>query len=87
MRGGGSLNNDTFVDIIVVNYGTKNVGVLVGYGNGTFADVVLFSTDYGSRPFSVLVSDFNNDEKLDFVVANEGFDNLKIFVQTCRHRF
>ena len=39
----GDFNNDTILDIIVANYGTNNLGVLLGYGNGTFANMVLYS--------------------------------------------
>ena len=30
------MNNDTKLDIVVANYGSNNVGVLLGYGNGFF---------------------------------------------------
>ena len=79
----GDFNNDTLLDIIVVNYGTSNVGVLLGYGNGSFANVKIFSIGYGSLPFALAVGDLNNDGKLDFAVANEGTDNVQIFLQTC----
>jgi hypothetical protein len=39
--------------------------------------------EYDARPFSVVIGDFNNDRKLDFAVANNGTDNLNIFLQTC----
>ncbi|CAF1540953.1 unnamed protein product [Rotaria sp. Silwood1] len=79
----GDLNNDALVDIIVANYGTNNIGVLLGYGNGSFTSVKFFSIGHGSLPFSISVRDLDNDGKLDFVVTNEGADNLNIFLQTC----
>ncbi|CAF1310366.1 unnamed protein product [Adineta ricciae] len=79
----GMFNNDTFLDIIVVNYGSNNVGIFLGYGDGSFMDMKVFAIGYGSLPFSILPGHFNNDQMLDFVVANEGTDNLKIFLQTC----
>jgi hypothetical protein len=79
----GDFNNDTILDIIVANYGTNNLCVLLGLGNGTFASLILFSMNYGSHPFSVVVGDFNSDKKLDFAVANDGTDSLNIFLQTC----
>ncbi|CAF4415518.1 unnamed protein product, partial [Rotaria magnacalcarata] len=33
-----NVNNDYCLDIIVANYGNDNIGVLFGYGNGTFMD-------------------------------------------------
>lgn len=48
-----------------------------------FSDMITFSTDFGSRPFALAIGDFNHDRKLDFIVANEGFDNIKIFFQSC----
>jgi hypothetical protein len=79
----GDFNNDTLLDIVVANYSTNNLCVFLGYGNGTFTSLILFSTDYGSHPFSVVVGDFNKDEKLDFAVANDGTDSLNILLQTC----
>jgi hypothetical protein len=77
----GDFNYDTFLDIIVANYGTSNVGIFLGYGNGTFEDLINYPIGNGSLPFSVSVGDFNNDRKLDFAVANNGTDNLEIFLQ------
>jgi hypothetical protein len=79
----GDFNNDTVLDIVVANYGISNLGVLLGYGNGTFASIILFHLDYGSYPFSVVVGDFNSDRKLDLAVANNGTDSLYILLQTC----
>ena len=79
----GDFNGDTFTDIIVANHGIHNVGVLLGYGNGKFGDTKMFTIGLESLPFLIGVGDFNNDQKLDFVVANEGTDNLKILLQTC----
>lgn len=67
--------SDFILDIIVASYGSNNVVVLRGYHDGTFANMVIIQLEYGSRPFSVLVSDFNNDRKLDFAVANNGTDS------------
>jgi FG-GAP-like repeat len=77
------LNNDRIPDIVVVNHGTHSIGVLLGFGDGTFADPTFFQLKYGSFPFFVVVADFNNDKKVDFAVANSGTDNLYILLQTC----
>ena len=48
-----------------------------------FAEPKMFSIGHGTLPFSIVVADVNNDRKLDFIVANEGTDNFKVFLQTC----
>ncbi|CAF1482548.1 unnamed protein product [Rotaria sordida] len=79
----GDFDNDCILDIIISNYENNNLGVLRGYGNGAFGSIVLIQLKYGTHPFSVLVDDLNNDGKLDLIVANNGTDNLQVFVQTC----
>jgi hypothetical protein len=76
----GDFNNDNQLDITVANYGTSNIGIFLGYGNGTFVSQVTYSTGYGSYPYSIAVSDFNNDSRLDIVVANYWPDNIGIFL-------
>jgi hypothetical protein len=76
----GDFNNDNRMDIVVANYHSSSIGVLLGYGNGSFATVVIYSTDDGSRPQSVAVGDFNNDNITDIAVANYRTDNIGIFI-------
>ena len=71
-------NNDTHLDIFVANYGTETIGVLVGYGNGTFAGYVTYSTGLGSRPNAISVLDFNNDNRLDIAITNDGTNNIAV---------
>ena len=40
----GDFNNDTHLDIVVANYGDNNIGVLLGYGDGSFANQTTYST-------------------------------------------
>jgi hypothetical protein len=77
------FNNDHLLDIVVAYQDSNNIGVLLGHGNGTFANVILFSLGYGTHPFSVVVGDFKNDKKLDIAVANGGTDSVNILLQTC----
>lgn len=72
------LNNDHSLDIVVANYGTDNVGILLGYGNGLFRKMMTYSTGAGSGPYCVASADFNNDNYFDIVVANSGSDNIII---------
>jgi hypothetical protein len=74
----GDFNNDNRLDIVVANVGTDNVGIFIGYGNGTFFDMILYSTGILSGPVSVVVGDFNNDGRLDVAVANSATDNIGV---------
>ncbi|CAF3297399.1 unnamed protein product [Rotaria sp. Silwood2] len=75
----GDFNNDKCLDIVVANYGTDNIGILIGQGNGTFENMITYSTGNGSRPLAIALGDINNDSLLDIVVANSGTDNIGIF--------
>jgi len=72
------LNNDGYSDIIIANYGTDNVGILLGYGNKTFKTMKKSSTGLGSAPSSVAVANLNNDTHLDIIVSNSQTDNIAI---------
>ncbi|CAF1037572.1 unnamed protein product [Rotaria sordida] len=72
----GDLNKDGEMDIVVANSGINNVGIFLGYGNGSFAIQRTYSTD--SSPWSVVVDDFNNDTILDIIVANKDNDNVVV---------
>ncbi|CAF4872921.1 unnamed protein product, partial [Rotaria sp. Silwood2] len=58
------------MDIVVANYDTDSVGILLGFSNGTFARQTTFPTGSGSSPISVAIADFNNDSQPDIAVAN-----------------
>jgi hypothetical protein len=50
-----------FLDIVVVNSISDNIGIFLNYGNGTFAPRMTFETGYYSTPSSVVLGDSNND--------------------------
>jgi hypothetical protein len=74
----GDFNNDNLWDIVVVNWVTNNLGVLLGYGNGRFGPITNYSTGDDSYPIAVAVGDLNNDSQLDIVVANYGTNNVGV---------
>src|SRR5256885_667338 len=74
------LNNDHHLDIVIANYGTNSIGILLGFGNGSFQDQTTYSTGYDSIPYSLAVADFNKDNQLDIAVANYGTDNIGILL-------
>ena len=72
------FNRDNQPDIATANYNTNNVGILLGYGNGSFASVITYSAGYGSEPQCICVGDFNNDNISDIAVANFGTSNIVV---------
>ncbi len=76
------VNGDSHLDIIVSNYGSNNVGVLLNTGNGTFASQVTHSTGSSSAPSSVAIADVNGDSKLDIIVSNYNLNNVGVLLNT-----
>ncbi|CAF4519304.1 unnamed protein product, partial [Rotaria magnacalcarata] len=76
----GDFNNDSLLDAAVANYGTSNVGIFLGIGNGLFTAQRTLSTGTGSGPYTVVVNDFNKDSRLDIAVGNTGTNNVGIFL-------
>lgn len=72
------LNNDTNLDIAIANYGTNEVIIFYGYGNGTFKQPVRFSTGQGSNPSGIIIIDLNKDNLLDIALSNFGSNNVAI---------
>jgi hypothetical protein len=76
----GDVNDDNRTDIISVNKGSSSVGVFLGNGNGTFADVVTYSTGTGSRPSSLTIGNVNSNNQLDIVTANNNVDSVGVLL-------
>ena len=74
----GDFNSDSHLDIVVANSESDNVSVLLGNGNGSFANQTRYSTV--SLPQSVAAGDFNNDSRLDIVIANVGSDCVSVLL-------
>src|SRR5208337_3500575 len=68
----GDFNGDGRTDLAVANYGDNNVSVLLGKGDGTFADPDRFATTPHSTP---LVADVNGDGTEDVLVV-DGAGNI-----------
>ena len=75
----GDLNNDTYLDIAVVNSNTNSIKILLGYGNGSFAASALYSTSRNSKPIFIAIGDFNDDNQLDITVLNNGNNIILLF--------
>jgi hypothetical protein len=69
----GDFNGDGIPDLAIVKQAslrdnTGTVSILLGKGNGTFANAQNYPT--GLRPASVAVGDFNGDGTVDLAIAN-----------------
>lgn len=62
------FNNDTKLDLTVVNKDDNNIDILLGNGYDTFQSQMTDSAM--CSPTSVIAGDFNNDKKLDLVANN-----------------
>ena len=65
------INNDMNIDIIIINaLSNGNICVFLGYGNGSFAPMITYSTGEDSGPVDTVIDDCNNDHRLDVIVTN-----------------
>ena len=76
----GDFNGDGRVDLVVGNWDSNNVSVLLGTGAGAFAAAVNYNVGTGAQ--TVAVADFNGDQKLDLAVANIWSHNVSVLLGT-----
>ncbi|HEV7763890.1 MAG TPA: Calx-beta domain-containing protein [Thermoanaerobaculia bacterium] len=72
------FDEDGRSDLVVANFGSNNVSVLLN----TVGGFVETTGAMGTGPTSVAVGDFNNDGNSDIVTANEGSNNVSIRLGT-----
>jgi hypothetical protein len=76
------LNGDGVPDLVAEVADENRVAVLLGAGDGTFADPPLYLTA-GDTPAAGAIGDFNGDEIPDLAIANFGFsssNNISVFL-------
>lgn len=69
----GDLDGDGALDVVTLDSGALEVGVLFGNGNGTFGAPGA-GTPIGGVPTTLVVADFTGDGELDVVVLDTGTD-------------
>jgi hypothetical protein len=72
----GDFNGDGLADIAVANTGLGRIGVLLGNGTGTFADMATYNT--ASGPQSIAIGDFDRDGIADLAVACVNADVISL---------
>src|SRR5262249_12786146 len=66
-------------DLVIANSASNTVSVLLGNGDGTFAEAPGSPFGAGAQPRSVVIGDFNGDGLLDFAVSNTGDGTISTF--------
>ncbi|CAF4617841.1 unnamed protein product, partial [Rotaria magnacalcarata] len=70
------FNKDCYVELAAANYGMDNVVIFFENKNFTFANQITISTAHGSRPHSITVGFFTNDDNPDIAVPNYGSNEI-----------
>ena len=81
----GDLDGDGVPDLALTNAAQESVSVLLGQGDGTFADGVAYARAHGPNP-GVVLGDLDGDGDLDLAVTN-GDEHVGLSVlrnRTCR---
>lgn len=66
-----NLNADALPDLVVTNYYSANISVLLGKPDGSFHNAVNFAT--GNYPHSLVLDDLSGDGNVDIVVVNSSY--------------
>lgn len=76
----GDFNNDGKVDLATSDYSQGGIGIFIQEGSEPFGLSAQFSTGNHSRPNSVVIGHFNNDNHSDIAVTNSLSDNIGILL-------
>ncbi|CAF1388030.1 unnamed protein product [Adineta steineri] len=74
----GDFNGDDRLDVISSDDVESYVGIVFGVSNGIFENRMTLSIGNDSISPSVVVGDFNNDQRLDFVVVVDDASQMNI---------
>ncbi|CAF0810793.1 unnamed protein product [Adineta steineri] len=79
----GDLNNDNQLDLAITNSGTNNILLLFGCGNGTFTNATSYPLGYNYLPYSLAITNLNQDKWMDIVIASYNADHIQTLVKMC----
>ncbi|CAF1477595.1 unnamed protein product [Adineta ricciae] len=83
----GNFNADNRSDI-VVSYETRcSIGVMFGYGNGSFGNIIKFYTAASRTDSRAVVIDFNGDDHSDIIFYRYDPSSIDILLGNGRGRF
>ncbi len=72
------LNGDGKLDLVVANYNSRTISVLLGNGDGTFQPPVDYTV--GANPRHVCIADFNHDGIPDIAVTLWGDNKVAVLL-------
>jgi hypothetical protein len=72
------LNNDGFMDLIIPNYGSNTVSILLGNGSGGFNAASAVTVT--GAPAYVATGDFNQDGNMDFASSNNSAGTVSVLL-------
>src|ERR1044071_2984106 len=72
------LSGDGKLDLVVANYASNSVSVVLADASGAFGTSVAYPA--GGNPHGVAVADLNGDGKRDVVVANYGSADVSVLL-------
>src|SRR5438309_1008824 len=81
----GDFGHQGILDLATANFGSNDVSVLSGKGNGTFRSAVNYRA--GSAPNFVAAGDFSHNGILDLAVANAYSDDVSVLLRNADGTF
>jgi uncharacterized repeat protein (TIGR01451 family) len=74
----GDVDGDGRLDLAVANYGSSDVSLLLGNGNGTFHAAGPPTAVSGSNPYMVAIADLNGDGRPDLATSNYASNDVSV---------